>query len=136
MAIGTTRRDIVVEHAVDGAAAITLTLPHDERFLGVARIVVGGLAARLDLPYESLDDLQLAVESVLSEERYAAGDDVTIEVSIWPLRVDAIERDLEPAGERLGLDVLLRAVVDSIGFENRDGAVRSLMLEKRIPPRA
>lgn len=47
------------------AETISMTLPADPRYATVARIVVGGLAARLNLSYESLDDLQLAVETLL-----------------------------------------------------------------------
>jgi anti-sigma regulatory factor (Ser/Thr protein kinase) len=133
---------VLPDEAVDEAEAISLTLPHDERFLNVARIVVGGLAARLDLPYESLDDLQLGVESVLSVERYAAGGEVTVEIEIGdrvvrifiaPLDADSVERDLELAAEGIGLNVLLGAVVDSVGFVERDGGERWLVLEKRVP---
>jgi anti-sigma regulatory factor (Ser/Thr protein kinase) len=122
---------------------ITLTVPHDPRFVNVARIVVGGLAARLDLPFESLDDLQLAVEAVLSDERYVVGSDVTVSivvrdgvlrVVIEPLATDAIEQDLERVeDDGLGLRVLLAAVVDSVGFEELPGRDRRLYLEKRVP---
>jgi hypothetical protein len=124
--------------------AISLTLPHDERFLNVARIVVGGLAARLDLPYESLDDLQLGVESVLSEERYVIDGHVTVEIEIGnrmvrvliaPLAGDVLERDLESPGDGIGLSVLLGAVVDSVRFEDRGDGERWLVLEKRVPAR-
>ena len=133
---------VLPEQGVNEAESITLTLPHDERFVNVARIVVGGLAARLDLPYETLDDLQLGVESVLSETRYAASGQVTVEIEIGdrvvrvfiaPLDTDAIERDLEAGTESIGLGVLLGAVVDSVGFEERDGGQRCLVLEKRVP---
>lgn len=135
-------RAVQAEQGVDGPETISLTLPHDERFVNVARLVVGGLAARLDLLFESLDDLQLAVESVLSERRYSAGGSVTVEIEIGdglvrmfvaPLDTDAIERDLAAEPHRIGLGVLLGAVVDSVGFEDRDGDRRCLVLEKRVP---
>ena len=45
-------------------------IPHTKPpYHGVARLVVGGLAARLDLSYEDLEDLQLALESVLERRR-------------------------------------------------------------------
>lgn len=133
---------VLPEQGVNEAESITLTLPHDERFVNVARIVVGGLAARLDLPYETLDDLQLGVESVLTETRYAASGQVTVEIEIGdrvvrvfiaPLDTGAIESDLEAGTESLGLGVLLGAVVDSVRFEERDGGQRCLVLEKRVP---
>jgi hypothetical protein len=36
------------------ADRVTLSIPHASPFHGVARLVVGGLAARLDLSYEHL----------------------------------------------------------------------------------
>ena len=122
---------------------ICLTLPHEERFLNVARIVVGGVAARLQLSYETLDDLQLAVESLLGDERYRTADLVTIEISIavpgvtilvGPLDAERVVQDLEPTSEEaeLTLQVLLAAVVDSIAVERRDGA-DWVRLEKRVP---
>ena len=122
---------------------ISLTLPHEERFLNVARIVVGGLAARLQLSYETLDDLQLAVESLLGDERYRAADLVTIEISIaapevsilvGPLAAERVVEDLEQTSEEaeLTLQVVLAAVVDSIAVERRDGA-DWVRLEKHVP---
>jgi anti-sigma regulatory factor (Ser/Thr protein kinase) len=126
---------------------VTLTLPCEERFIGVARIVVGGLAARLDLPYESLDDLQLAVETVLSERVADGGEDITvelgvferrIEVSIGPLELDSIKLALdggEPDG--LGLSTLLGAVVDEVAFERRaDGEWLRLHKQAPVLPRS
>ena len=120
---------------------VRLTLPHEERFLSVARIVVGGLAARLDLPFESLDDVQLAVEAIISEERYRVGDDVTVEVEIegrrlvllvGPLDAERAAADLEDEDGGLSLRVLLGAVVDSVTVEGRAGA-GWLRLEKHVP---
>ena len=45
---------------------ITLTIPAERRFLGVVNLVLGGLGSRLDLSFERVDDLQLAVDSVLA----------------------------------------------------------------------
>ena len=56
---------------------ITLTLPTDTRFRGVATLVLGGVGTRLSLPYERVDDLQLAVLSLLEA---SGGERVTVEV--------------------------------------------------------
>jgi hypothetical protein len=56
---------------------ISLTFPTAAQFRGVATLVLGGVGSRLDLPYERVDDLQLAVLSLLE----ASGDErVTVEV--------------------------------------------------------
>jgi hypothetical protein len=124
-----------------GGETVLLALPHEPRFLPVARILVGGLAARLDLPFESLDDLQLAVESVLAEDAYRAGEQVTIEVTILdrslsvligPLQTARLQADLERQDDAFGLGLLLTVVVDRIGFETREDATW-LRLEKSVP---
>jgi hypothetical protein len=128
---------------------ITLTLPGDRRFATIARIVVGGLAARLDLPYEALDDLQLGVESVLAEGTLSNGasevtlevaiDDERLEVAIGPLDGSAASRALESeegaqAGGAIDLRTVLAAVTDGVRLDEReDGSW--VVLEKRTPVR-
>jgi hypothetical protein len=117
---------------------ISLTLPDSERYATVARILVGGLAARLDLTYEALDDVQLAVETVLGERRLVPGGEITVElavadgalvVDIGPVDGDAVRESLsEP--DPLGLRVVLSAVVDAVLVEERESA-RWLRLVKR-----
>jgi hypothetical protein len=108
------------------------------RYLGVARLLVGGLAARLDLPYEHMDDLQLAAETVLAAEATADGE-VTLELE---LREDAVEMRIAPFDARLfehlseqeeglSLDRLLSALVDDARVSRR-GDVDWLVLEKRM----
>lgn len=120
---------------------VTLTLPAGAEFVNVARIVVGGFAARNDLSYESLDDLQLAVESILCEPAYSATPDLTlevtiaeqqVEVAIGPVDDEALRSDLNVTDGSLGLGLVLDAVVDGVGIEERDGT-RWLRLAKRVP---
>jgi hypothetical protein len=107
---------------------ISLTLPDAARYVTVARILVGGLAARLDLSYEALDDVQLAVETVLGERRLLPGGEITVElavsdgalvVDIGPVDGDAVRRSLAD-DDPLGLRIVLSAVVDAILVEQRD----------------
>jgi anti-sigma regulatory factor (Ser/Thr protein kinase) len=125
---------------------ITLTLPREARFMHVPRLVVGGLAARLDLAYESLDDLQLAVETLFSADRYASSDELTIELTVLergvevlvgPLDAERLQADVVgPADEdTLGIGTLLSAVVDDVTVERRDGRGWA-RLTKHIPARA
>jgi hypothetical protein len=83
--------------------------------------VLGGVGSRLDLPFERMDDLQLAVLSMLDA---AAGeetsveivaDDGTLGVSVGPLRADA--------GSDKGLELVLRRLTDGVESEKRDGDV-------------
>lgn len=94
---------------------ITLTFPREPGFDGVAHLVLSGLAVRLNLTIENLEDLQIALDSVLG--RNDEGGDVTVvlkvgdrelEAQIAPVAasvLDALERREE------GLD--LRRVLDS-----------------------
>lgn len=75
-ASGSSRVVHVSEHDV-----ISVTVPAERRYLGVLNLVLGGLCARLDFPYEQVDDLQLAVDSVLAPGR-PGGVDVTLEAEV------------------------------------------------------
>ena len=69
---------------VDVTDQITLTIPSRTSYTGVATLVLEGIGSRLELSYERMDDLQLAVVSVLE----ARGDeDVTVEVEAAQERV-------------------------------------------------
>jgi hypothetical protein len=99
---------------------IVLTMPTDGRFRSVATLVLGGIGSRLELPYERMDDLQLAVLSALD-----ASDDETV-----TLEVDADEGGIRLAlgpvrhgsGEDGGLVRVLSRLVDDVAHESRDGA--------------
>jgi hypothetical protein len=62
--------------------AITLTVPAERRFLGVVNLVLGGLGSRLDLPYAQVDDLQLAVDSVLAQGDPLSNGELTVEIEV------------------------------------------------------
>jgi len=98
------------------AETVTLTIPGRPRFIGIARLFVGGLAARLDLGYETMDDLQLALESVLSKAEL--GEHVTLQaqlegegvsILVGPFAHDPLGGERHP--ERLELERLLSALV-------------------------
>jgi hypothetical protein len=120
--------------------AIELRIPNERPYHGVARLVVGGLAARHDLSYEALEDLQLALVTVLEGEHYAAGDEVgvelrvsddSIELVIGPLKGDVVRAALESSGEELGLGRLLGTLVENAGVETREDG-DWLRLVKRV----
>ncbi len=108
---------------------ITLRLPREEPFFRVAHLVLGGLAVRLDLTFEHLEDLQIALASVLeqteTEEEFTLRvrfENGEIAASLGPLD-DRVRRDLErPAGDDVGLRRVLETVVDRIDIAERDGS--------------
>jgi anti-sigma regulatory factor (Ser/Thr protein kinase) len=106
---------------------VTLTLPSEEEFQRVAHLVLGGLAARLDVTVESLEDLELALDELL--EVCADGRDVTVSVTIdggdvlrtavGPFPAGALD-DLSRDDAALGLRRVLETVCDSFEVEERD----------------
>jgi hypothetical protein len=121
--------------------AITLSIPPERTFHGVARLVVGGLAARLDLSYEDLEDLQLALASILERDRYLTGPHVTVRLSVRPESVamaigpldSQLRLELESEDEEgISLRRLLSTLVESVEVESgEDGDW--LALDKRVP---
>ena len=121
--------------------AIRLRIPNERPFHGVARLVVGGLAARHNLSYEALEDLQLALVTVLEGDRYAATDEIRVELevlddaiamAIGPLHGDAVRADLEESSDGdLGLGRLLGTLVEDAGVEAREDG-DWLRLSKRV----
>lgn len=89
--------------------------------------MVGGLGARLELTYEQLEDLQVALEALLG----CRDDDEAISVSIavgesrvrtsvGPFPDHALV-DLEHDGHALGLRRVLETVSDTIEVDRRPG---------------
>ena len=111
-------------------ARIELEAPLSGDFNAVVRLIIGGIAERVDFGFEEIDDLQLAVERLLAE----AGTDGSVEMSfevvhdgirarVGPLReraiADALADGDAPPG-RLTLKRILQTVVDSFGVEESD----------------
>ncbi len=102
---------------------ITLTLPREPDFHRVAHLVLGGLAVRLDLTIENLEDMQLALDAILDSTDPAAGDitvrmalrDGELETSVGPLTSRVLDQiEAEPTGESLGLRRVLESTVEDI----------------------
>jgi anti-sigma regulatory factor (Ser/Thr protein kinase) len=103
---------------------ITLTLPREPEFHRVAHLVLGGLAVRLNLTIEILEDLEIALEAILAHTDPTAGDitvkmtprDGELETLVGPLTskvLDEIEHDDGNDGA-LGLRRVLESTVDDI----------------------
>jgi hypothetical protein len=99
---------------------IILTIPGEQPFREVAHLVLGGVAARLHLTFEGLDDLEIALDAVL--ERSPANGEVTVRLriddgsiraAVGPLAVDRLRAELESdPGEGVTLRRILDTVVD------------------------
>jgi hypothetical protein len=98
---------------------ITLTIPREASFHEVAHLVLGGVAARLNLSFESLDDLETALDAVL--ERGSEDGEVTVKLRltedgivacVGPFSSDGLREELaRDAGEGV---VTLRRVLDTV----------------------
>ena len=121
--------------------AIELRIPNERPFHGVARLVVGGLAARHNLSYEALEDVQLALATVLESDEYAAAEEICVELDvtddaiaivIGPVHGEVVRRDLEESSDGdLGLGRLLGTLVEDAGVEAREDG-DWLRLSKRV----
>ena len=119
---------------------IELTAPVGPAWEAVIRMVLGGIADRLDLGFDQLDDLQLAVERLLAEgdpqnpvtlsfEIHGGG----VRTRIGPLRDVALAEALqgpEPPPGVLTLPRILSTVVDSYGVEDAADGKLVVRLEK------
>jgi hypothetical protein len=101
---------------------ITLTIPREQPFHEVAHLVLGGVAARLNLTFESIDDLETALDAVL--ERASEDGEVTVELRldehaivtrVGPFAADALREELARDDGSVGLRRILDTVLD--GYE-------------------
>ena len=113
---------------------ILLTIPTSSAYRGVPSLVLGGVGSRLDLPFERMDDLQLAVLSMLDASSGGetsveiVADDGAVGVSVGPLHSDA--------GTDKGLDLVLRRLTDGVEPQNRGGEVWLRVSVARPAPNA
>ncbi len=101
---------------------IVLTLPGGEDLRDVATLVLGGVGSRVELPYEKLDDLQLAVLSVLAASGEGA---TTVDIEIGHERIAvSIGPVSEGSASADGLRQVLLRLVDSVeAHTHTDGAL-------------
>jgi len=108
---------------------IELTLPGEDAFHGVAHLVLGGVATRHNLTMETLEDLTLALDTIL--ERCAdTADQVTVVarigdesavLEVGPFHAGEVEPMLEhSAGAALDARRILDTVVDEVELDPRD----------------
>jgi len=90
------------------ADTVVLTIPTAHGYRAVASLVLGGVGSRHELPYERMDDLQLAVLSVLES---ATGESVTLEVEADG---DSVAISIGPLPEGIGDDRALANVLDRL----------------------
>ena len=129
---------------------VALSFPRDSRYYAVARLVVGGMAAPLQMSYDALDDLQLAISSLLDHEDLATTDTGVDGLGDVRLRLEVDEHQLVAAlgsfatgsldrafersaaqGGEMGLQRLLDTIVDDVRVSAEDDG-EWVTLTKRV----
>jgi len=108
---------------------VEITIPREPDFSIVAELVIGGIAARHDVTLEALDDLQLALGSLLEHAEADDGEvsvvlrvgDGAIDVSVGPVGERTVAELEGDPGETLGLRRLLDTTVDGATVSTRNG---------------
>jgi hypothetical protein len=119
---------------------IELEAPLSRDFQAVVRLIIGGIAERVDFAFEEIDDLQLAVERLLAEAGRVGSVRMSFEVvnggirtRVGPLSERAVAEALKDGVQRPGeltLRRILQTVVDSFGVEESDDGSIVVRLEK------
>ena len=115
---------------------IRLVIPAEEDFRPIAHLVTGGLAMRLDVTYDDLDDVQVAIETLLALRDDSgelvvslSADDGMLHAALGPFPPEKVH----PADSEGGLDLdrVLETVCDTHEVEEREGGAW-VELTKRI----
>ena len=104
---------------------IRLVIPAEEDFRPIAHLVTGGLASRLDITFDDLEDLQVAVEAVLALRDdegeltlVLSASDGVLSASLGPFTADTLHAEEQAGG--LDLARVLETVCDTHEIEMRD----------------
>jgi 2-keto-3-deoxy-6-phosphogluconate aldolase len=119
---------------------IDLEAPLSGDFQAVVRLIIGGIAERVDFAFEEIDDLQLAVERLLAEAGTVGSVQLSFEVGangirtrVGPLsehKVAEALRDGDAVPGQLTLRRILQTVVDSFGVDEAEDGRIVVRLEK------
>jgi len=121
---------------------ITLVVPAQEDFRPIVHLVIGGLAVRLDLTMDALEDLQVALDALLARRDDEGDvvvrvvfDDQVMRATVGPLP-SAILDDIERDGNELGLKRVLQTVCESFELEERNGEAWVELTKQTAAPTA
>ena len=107
---------------------ITLQLPRERPFFGVAQLVLGGLAVRLELSFEQLEDLQVALGELL--EQHETEREITVSVRVEGETIHALVGPFDGTLEK----ELARDSGDSVGWQHGPPAEGPIAPEPTVEP--
>jgi len=130
---------------------IELTIPCHPRYLGVARLLVGGLGAQAGLSVDDVDDLKVAVSEAVTnvmDHAYGGGTEGRVLVRYRPaagelaVEIEDTGAGFDPArlpsggppkpGPEGGLGLyLVRELTDSMKIESAPGSGTKITITKR-----
>lgn len=127
---------------------VTLQVPRERAFVPLLHMVLGGIGLRQDLSFDALDDLQLAVDSILAGDRGSSEQSVTMTVMVGEdsltINLEALrDADLKatlcegqvPAGAEgkcIDVCVLLRSLVDTYSVHELDAGRFGVEIQKLV----
>jgi hypothetical protein len=104
---------------------IRLVIPAEEDFRPIVHLVAGGLASRLNVTYDELEDIQVALDAVLALRDddgdltvLLGADPGLVRVAVGPFQPSVLPR--EETSSNLSLARVLGTVCDSHEVEWRD----------------
>jgi serine/threonine-protein kinase RsbW len=111
---------------------ITVEVPAQPEFVRILRAVAAGVAARLEFPYDTIDDLRMAVDEASAQLLQFSGAATTLRMRLTPgdgrvavvVAIDAQGLDGSwppPDAERSLAWQVLTGLADEAGFELDDG---------------
>jgi serine/threonine-protein kinase RsbW len=124
---------------------IAVTVPARPEFVHVLRAVVASVAARLDFPYDAIQELRIAVDEACSQLLATGGAEAsTLRIRITPstdgvelvASSDASRIAWPPAdAERTLAWQVIEALADRAAFEHQDGEPALRIAKMVRPPR-
>jgi serine/threonine-protein kinase RsbW len=137
---------------------IDITIPSSSEFVGVVRLAISGIAARMDFTIEEIEDIKIAVsEACTNAVQYAydknksAKEKIFITCNLYEDKLEIIVKDLgkgfdlnqavstkktKPAANTIGLGLgitFIRSLMDEAYFDSTPNKGTTVRMIKKAP---